>query len=290
MSTVLGYVVSGLANGAVYALIAMAASLAFKASRVANLAVGETGTFSAFALYWVAVKLGLPYWVGFIAALACGALLSVLTQELIVKRVEIGTLVLVGTLGISDILTGTNTLLWAGHEPYQEPSLPAPHSPVVGGVTIPGSYLTIFVVLIVIGALLYVLLERTTFGISLRAAAESHDTAALTGINVRARVLTMWALSGALVALAAMLIAPLSALSVTLMTALLFKGYSAGILGGLDSLSGALAGGLGLGLAEALISAEVSSTSQDAVLFALVILLLAIRPQGLLARRVFVRV
>lgn len=281
---------SGLANGAVYALIAMAASLAFKASRVANLGVGEMGTFSAFALYWVAVKLGLPYWVGFIAALVCGALLSVLTEQVIVKRVQIGTLVLVGTLGVSDILTGTNTLLWAGHEPYQEPSLPAPHSPVVGGVTITGSYLTIFAVLLGVGAVLYVVLERTTFGITLRAAAESRDAAELIGINVRARVVTMWALSGALVALAAILIAPLSALSVTLMTALLFKGYAAGILGGLDSLSGAMAGGLGLGLLEALISAEVSSTSQDAVLFAIVILLLGIRPQGLLARRVFARV
>lgn len=290
MSSFLGYLIAGLANGSIYALIAISASLVFKASRVANLGVGETGTFAAFVMYAVVVKAGAPYWIGVIAGIACAAGLSIGTENLIAKRVRTGTLVIVGTLGVSDLLSGADTVLWSKHEPYQSPGPPSFPDSRLSGVTLSGQYVTIMLVLVILCLALYLLLERTAFGTTLRACAENRQLAALAGIRVRLCIITMWALSGGIVAVAAMLVAPLNALSVTLMTALLFKGYAAAILGGMDNLVGAAVGGVLLGVVESYIGGWISSTSQDALVFGLVIILLAVRPNGLLARKVFVRV
>jgi branched-chain amino acid transport system permease protein len=290
VSSFVGYLVAGIANGSIYALIAISASLVFKASRVANLAIGETGTFSAFVMYAVVVQAGLSYAVGVVAALVVGAALSVAVESIVVRYAAGATLVIVGTLGVSDVLSGADTVKWAGHEPYQAPAPPHPATFHVSGVPVPGQYTVIVLVLAVLGAALYLLLERTAFGTTLRACAEDRDLAAMAGVRVRLRVVLMWALSGAIVVVAALLVAPLSALSVSLMSALLFKGYAAAILGGMDNLVGAATGGIVLGIGEALIGGFISSTSQDAILFAVVVVLLAARPNGLLARKVFARV
>ncbi|HEY1570447.1 MAG TPA: branched-chain amino acid ABC transporter permease [Pseudonocardiaceae bacterium] len=291
MHAFVGYLVSGLANGSVYGLLAMAAILVFKASRTANFAIGETGTFSAFALYAAVVTVTrLPYWVGLLVALVAGAAVALATEAIITRNVRSALLVLIGTLGISDVITGINTVLWSKGEPYQEPSFPQLPDVSLGGVGISGQYLSIFAAVVVICLLLYFLLEHTGFGLNVRAAAEDRDLAALAGVNVRRCVMVMWAAGGALAAVAAVLVAPLSALNVGLMTPLLFNGYAAGILGGLDRLPGGLVGGLGLGVASSLIGGYISSTAEDAILFAVLIVLLSVRPNGLLGRRVVQKV
>ena len=290
MRALVGYLVSGLANGSVYGLLAMAAILIFKASRTANFAIGETGTFSAFALYAAVLLARLPYWLGLVVAMVAGAVVALGTESIITRNVRTSLLMLVGTLGISDVLTGINTVLWSKGEPYQEPPFPQLPQVSLGGVGISGEYLSIFAAVVVICLVLYLLLEHTGFGLNVRASAESPDLARLAGINVRRCVTVMWAGAGALAAVAAVLVAPLSALNVSLMTPLLFNGYAAGILGGLDRLPGGLVGGLALGVAGSLIGGYVSNTAQDAILFAVLIVLLSVRPNGLLGRRVLQKV
>lgn len=284
MTAFIAYTTSGLANGAIYALVALGAVLIFKGSRVANFAHGEIGTVSAFVLYAVVPLAGLAYWLGALAALAGAAAIAVLVEWMIVRRVTSTLFVLVGTLGVSNLLTGINSVLWASGEPYAEPPMFRVADVSVGGVTINGEYLLNMLVLLVASLLLFVVLDRTSLGLTIRASAEDPELAELAAVNVRIRVVLIWAAGGALAGLAALLLAPLSALSISLMLPLLFKGYSAGILGGLDSLPGAVVGGLLLGLLESYLGGYASSQIQDAMVYVVVIALLVIRPHGLFGR------
>lgn len=284
MTAFIAYTTSGLANGAIYALVALGAVLIFKGSRVANFAHGEIGTVSAFVLYAIVPLAGLAYWLGALAALAGAAAIAVLVEWMIVRRVTSTLFVLVGTLGVSNLLTGINSVLWAGGEPYAEPPMFRVADVSVGGVTINGEYLLNMLVLLVASLLLFVVLDRTSLGLTIRASAEDPELAELAAVNVRIRVVLIWAAGGALAGLAALLLAPLSALSISLMLPLLFKGYSAGILGGLDSLPGAVVGGLLLGLLESYLGGYASSQIQDAMVYVVIIALLVIRPHGLFGR------
>lgn len=284
MTAFIAYTTSGLANGAIYALVALGAVLIFKGSRVANFAHGEIGTVSAFVLYAIVPLAGLAYWLGALVALAGAAAIAVLVEWMIVRRVTSTLFVLVGTLGVSNLLTGINSVLWAGGEPYAEPPMFQVADVSVGGVTINGEYLLNMLVLLVASLVLFAVLDRTSLGLTIRASAEDPELAELAAVNVRIRVVLIWAAGGALAGLAALLLAPLSALSISLMLPLLFKGYSAGILGGLDSLPGAVVGGLLLGLLESYLGGYASSQIQDAMVYVVVIALLVIRPNGLFGR------
>jgi branched-chain amino acid transport system permease protein len=284
MNAFIAYTISGLANGAIYALVALGAILIFKGSRVANFAHGEIGTVSAFLLYALVPIAGLAYWLGAVVALVGAALIAVLIERTIVRKVTSTLFVLVGTLGVSNLLTGLNSLLWADGEPYELPPLATPPDVRVGGVGVSGEYVLNLAVLLAVVLVLYLVVERTPLGLTIRASAEDAELAELAGVNVRLRVVAIWACGGALAGLAALLLAPLGALTISLMLPLLFKGYSAGIIGGLESLPGGVVGGLVLGLLESYLGGYVSSEAQDALVYVVVIAVLVIRPAGLFGR------
>ena len=290
MSVFIALVLAGLANGSVYALVATGLVVVFKASRAANFAWGELGTAGAFIVFELVDYKGLPFLIAVLIACVCTAGIGVGIEHIAVRPADSSLQTLILTLGLATVITGINSVFFAKGGPYIAPTLFAGKTISVASVVISTQYLVIFVAGVTAMLVLYVLYERTPVGLRLKASSENANLAAISGIRVSRYVSASWAISGALAALAASLYAPTTFLQTVLMAAILFKGYAAGIVGGLDSFPGAIAGGIGLGLIESFSGKFFNGSYQEALTFLIVIIVLWIRPVGIFGRTNLVRV
>ena len=274
---------TGLAAGMIYAALALALVLVWRATRVVNFAQGAMAMATTYIALAV-VQLTGNYWLGFIAALAAGLVLGAVAERGIVRWIENGPPLnaVILTLGLLLILEAVVPMIWGA----QIRSFPAPFSIAamqVGGVFIPVSPFNIFtigVVLLVMVALL-VLFRFTGLGLSMRAAAFAPEIARLLGVRV-GRLLTFgWGLATVAGALAGLLVAPTLLLYPNNMDAILVYGFTAAVLGGLDSPIGALVGGLAMGLALSFIGGYLGPDLETAGALAILIAILMVRPQGL---------
>jgi branched-chain amino acid transport system permease protein len=274
---------TGVAAGMIYAALALALVLVWRATRVVNFAQGAmamTTTYIALAV----IQLTGNYWFGFIVALAAGLLLGAVAERGVVRWVENGPPLnaVILTLGLLLILEAVVPMVWGA----QIRSFPAPFSIAamqVGAVFIPVSPFNLFtvgVVLLVMVALL-VLFRFTGLGLSMRAAAFAPEIARLLGVRV-GRLLTFgWGLATMAGALAGLLVAPTLLLYPNNMDAILVYGFTAAVLGGLDSPIGALVGGLSMGLALSFIGGYLGPDLETAGALVILIAILMLRPQGL---------
>jgi branched-chain amino acid transport system permease protein len=274
---------TGVAAGMIYAALALALVLVWRATRVVNFAQGAmamTTTYVALAV----IQLTGNYWFGFIAALAAGLVLGAVAERGLVRWVENGPPLnaVILTLGLLLVLEAVVPMVWGA----QIRSFPAPFSIAavqVGAAFIPVSPFNIFtvaVVLLVMVALL-VLFRFTGLGLSMRAAAFAPEIARLLGVRV-GRLLTFgWGLASMAGALAGLLVAPALLLYPNNMDAILVYGFTAAVLGGLDSPIGALVGGLAMGLALSFIGGYLGPDLETAGALAILIAILMVRPQGL---------
>jgi branched-chain amino acid transport system permease protein len=274
---------TGVAAGMIYAALALALVLVWRATRVVNFAQGAmamTTTYIALAV----IQLTGNYWFGFIVALAAGLVLGAVAERGVVRWVENGPPLnaVILTLGLLLILEAVVPMIWGA----QIRSFPAPFSigaMQVGTAFIPVSPFNLFtvgVVLLVMVALL-VLFRFTGLGLSMRAAAFAPEIARLLGVRV-GRLLTFgWGLATMAGALAGLLVAPTLLLYPNNMDAILVYGFTAAVLGGLDSPIGALVGGLSMGLALSFIGGYLGPDLETAGALAILIAILMLRPQGL---------
>jgi branched-chain amino acid transport system permease protein len=274
---------TGVAAGMIYAALALALVLVWRATRVVNFAQGAmamTTTYIALAV----IQLTGNYWFGFIVALAAGLLLGAVAERGVVRWVENGPPLnaVILTLGLLLILEAVVPMIWGA----QIRSFPAPFSisaMQVGAAFIPVSPFNLFtvgVVLLVMVSLL-VLFRFTGLGLSMRAAAFAPEIARLLGVRV-GRLLTFgWSLATMAGALAGLLVAPTLLLYPNNMDAILVYGFTAAVLGGLDSPIGALVGGLSMGLALSFIGGYLGPDLETAGALAILIAILMLRPQGL---------
>jgi branched-chain amino acid transport system permease protein len=274
---------TGVAAGMIYAALALALVLVWRATRVVNFAQGAmamTTTYIALAV----IQLTGNYWFGFIVALAAGLLLGAVAERGVVRWVENGPPLnaVILTLGLLLILEAVVPMVWGA----QIRSFPAPFSIAamqVGATFIPVSPFNLFtvgVVLLVMVALL-VLFRFTGLGLSMRAAAFAPEIARLLGVRV-GRLLTFgWGLATMAGALAGLLVAPTLLLYPNNMDAILVYGFTAAVLGGLDSPIGALVGGLSMGLALSFIGGYLGPDLETAGALVILIAILMLRPQGL---------
>ena len=241
----------GVSAGMVYAALALALVLIWRATRIVNFAQGAMAMFTTFVSLSVIEKTG-SYWLGFAAALVAGLVLGAVVERLLVRRVASGPPLnaVITTLGLLLFLQAIAPMIYGG----QIRSFPPAVSFIglqVGSTRIPYSPFDIFTLLSVLVTmlLLYGLFRFTSIGLQMRAAAFAPEVARLLGVRV-GRMLTLgWALASMAGALAGVLVAPVVLLSPNSLDPVLVFGFTAAILGGLDSPVGALAGGLGLGLA-----------------------------------------
>jgi branched-chain amino acid transport system permease protein len=280
-------VASGLALGSIYALLALSLVLINKATDIVNFAQGEMAMFGTFICFWLLTRAGLPLPVVLVLAVPIGALIGMATERVVMRPLQAALQVnaLIATIGLWMIFHHAAGWIW-GYDPVRFPSLFSPDPVNVLGTRVAQNSLGIIGVSLVVVVLLYLFFEHTRTGIAMRAASMNARAAQLMGVNVGRVALTAWGLASAISVVSGLLIAPLTFLDFEMMFAVLLKAFAGAILGGFNSLPGAVVGCLVIGIVENLFAAYVSTAFKDAFAFAIIIAVLMVRPQGLFTREV----
>jgi branched-chain amino acid transport system permease protein len=287
MTQFLQQVVSGLASGGIFASLALALVLIYRATRAINFAQGEMATVSTFVA-WSLVHHGMPFWGAFFLTLALSFVGGVALERVVIRPVEnapVLTVVIV-TLGLAIGLNGFTSVEW-GSEVKKFPS-PFPTRPIhVGGVAFSIQDLGVIGVSLALVLALGAFFRFTKLGLALRAAALNPEASRLVGVRVSWMLALGWGLAAVLGAVSGMMIAPVVFLDPNMMQTVLLYALAAAILGGMDSPIGAVVGGLALGVILNLTGAYVDfigGTLRLPVALAVILLVLLVRPSGLFGR------
>lgn len=277
------YTVDGITNGMVYAAVALALVMIFRATRIINYAQGAMAMFTTYIALEV-IRHGAPYWLGFIVALATGFVIGAVTERVLVRPVEsrppLNAVIL--SLGVLILLEAVAPMLFGG----QTQSFPVPVSNIdlfSGNAPLVISPFDLFTVGAVLIAmfLLFLVFQRTTLGLRMRAAAFNPEIARILGIRVGSMLTLGWGLAALLGALAGLLAAPTVFLYPSNMDEVLVFGFTGAIIGGLESPIGAVIGAVGVGLALSYVSGYLGSDLAPLGGFVILIAVLMIRPQGI---------
>jgi len=279
---------TGLTSGALYALIAVGLVMVYKSTGVINIAHGELFMISGFVAYAVHVQLGLPYAAAFAAAIACGFLLGALIYRGPFRPLMRSSLanVLIAAVAISFILKGAARALWGGQGDYIPfPPLVAPQPMLLGPVMVIRQQLVAAGTSVLIMLLLAAFFKTTRLGKWMQATADNEKAARLVGIRVEQIYLLSFAIGAAVAAVAAVVMAPITLLYPDIGFNLFLKAFAAAVLGGLDSIPGAILGGVLVGLIEQLAATYLHSKFQEVSSFVVIMFALIFMPTGLLGRR-----
>ena len=281
------YLVSGLATGSIYALVALGLALIYRSTRILNFAHGDittAGTFMALTL----LSLNLPFALAFILAIVFGMVLAmafyfcVLVPAQRRESTQLGQIIL--TLGLGLILQGL-VAYFGGTVPQ---AFPFPLSDIkiyhLGEVVVSQLSLGTFFIGLFACLLFYLLVQKTRIGLAMRATSENLPAAQTMGIPTRKVLAFSWGLAALLGVIAGLFLAPALLLDPFFMLEPFLKGFAAAILGGLNSLPGAIVGGLILGVAESLAGGFISIAFKNTLAFVIIILVLLFRPEGLLGK------
>lgn len=277
--------VSGIGLGAMYGLIALGFHVTYTVSKTVNFAQGSAVMLGAVLGYTFIVTLGWPVWLAVLAALAgCAALGLVVERALVRPFAERGSdSWLIATVA-GGILLDNIILFTFGKEPRSLPS-PLVSEPVqIFGAGVYPLQLVIPVVGIAIAVALQLVFRRTNLGKVLLAVVQNRDSAQLMGINSRTVVAVSFAIAAVLAGIAGLLIAPLFSVHSDMGILFGIKGFAVAILGGITSAPGVIIAGLMYGVIEALVTAYFGSTYTHIVVFSVIILALALMPNGLLGQ------
>jgi branched-chain amino acid transport system permease protein len=288
MQEFLQQILSGIASGGIYASLALALVLIYNAMGLVNFAQGEMAMFATF-LAFTLIGRGISYWIALPITIAIAFAGGIVIQRVIIRPVErapVLTLVIV-TLGLATLINGLAGFLFG----YLPRSFPSPFS--VQTVSILGasaSYqdLGVIAVSAVVLVLVYLLLQRTTLGLAMRAAAHHPEASRLLGIRVSWMLALGWGLASAVGAVSGIMVAPILLLEPNMMQTVVIYAFAAAVLGGIESPLGAVIGGLIVGVTVNLAGAYVPGVGGDlqlAVAFAIIIAVLVLKPNGLLGRR-----
>ena len=287
MERFLQYVLAGLSAGSLYALVALGLVLIYRSTRVLNFAhadMATVGTFIAFSM----ITSGLPFWMAFALAIVAGAVVAVVFYfgALVPAQRKganhLGQVIL--TLGLALILQGLTVYKW-GAEPDRFP-FPLSDTKVwkVGPVFVSELALGTLAAAAAASLVLYLITQKTRLGLAMRATSENLQAAQTLGIPSRGVLAFAWGVAAALAVVAGVFLAPVLLLDPFFMLDAMFKGLAAAVLGGLNSLPGAVLGGLILGVAESLGGAYVSLEFKTSLAFILIVVVLLARPEGLLGK------
>ena len=285
MDQLLQHLVNAVVLGGTYALLGIGLTLIFGIMRVVNFTHGELYAFGAYAVYWFVATSGVNFFLAIPLAIGAGLLLGAAVEYLLLRPMrgaDIDTTMLV-MIGAWIVMQNSEMIVWGGVA--KSIATPFPESPlVVGPVSV--SWLRLFALgfalLLIAGT--YVLINRTKLGKAMRATFQDSDTAALMGVNIRAIHTATFAIGSGLAAAAGALLGPVFLVEPTLGDLASLKAFAIVILGGLGNVTGATIGGFALALVEEMGAGYVSSGYRDAMGFAIIIVVLLIKPTGLFAR------
>lgn len=285
MQEFLQQVLSGIASGGIFASLALALVLIYNAMGLVNFAQGEMAMFATFIAFTL-ISRGMSYWIAFPLTLVIAFVLGILIQRVIIRPVErapVLTLVII-TLGLATLINGLAGAVFG----YVPRSFPSPFS--VQTVNILGalaSYRDLGVIAVsgVVLVLIYLLLQRTTIGLTMRAAAHHPEASRLLGVRVSWMLALGWGLASAVGAVSGMLVAPVLLLEPNMMQTIIIYAFAAAVLGGIESPLGAVIGGVIVGVTVNLAGTYLPFVGGDlelAVALAIIVGVLVLKPNGLL--------
>jgi branched-chain amino acid transport system permease protein len=282
----LQYIFSGITSGSVYALTALGFTLVFNATQIINFSQGQLvmlGGMTAVALNGV----GAPLWVCFLGAVAIVTLLTIGFERIAIRPLlRRGVLAqIIATVGASFVFETAAMLIW-GRDAVGLPAFSGEEAIGVAGATLAPQTLWVVGSTIVIVTGLQLFYRKSLFGKAVRACAVDATAARLQGISYNRVVVFSFALTGAISAAVGVMITPISFMSYHSGSLLGLKGFAAATLGGLGNPVGAVVGGFALGIIESLGVGVVSAGYKDAIAFVILLLVLFVRPAGLLGAKV----
>jgi branched-chain amino acid transport system permease protein len=287
MSDLVQLLLSGVALGTIYALLAFGYNITFSTSRTINFAQGEFLMLGALTGLTINVTLGLPYVVAVLGALIVGSLLGVVLERVAIRpALRTGSTVswILATVAFGIVARNVAERIWG----TDDSRFPAPlgSEPLqLGGVRVLPQEVLVICVAAVIMIAIEIFRRRSIFGKAVVAVAADEDAAALVGINVPFVITFSFILSSAVAAVSGVLVAPLTLAGPTMGILLGTKAQAVAIIGGLQSGAGVIVGGLLLGLTEQLTARFISTGYKDTPGFVLLILILLIKPSGIFGKK-----
>ena len=286
-------IVSGIASGAVYASLALALVLIYRAMDVANFAQGEMAMFATFIAYTLVTQLHMPYFAAFALTVGIAFAGGYLIERVMIRPFEgssVLTLVIV-TLGLFSIVNGLAGLIWG----YIFKTFSGPFSTnsiQYGGVYMGIQDLGVITVTLIVLAVVFVLFRYTKLGLAMRAGALYPESRRLLGVCTRQMLAPGWGLSAAVGAVSGMMIAPIVFLDPNMMQSVLLFAFAAAVLGGIESPLGAVVGGVLVGVLLALVGTYIPGGQNLRIPFALlvIVVVLLFKPAGLFGRAEATRV
>ncbi|TWE07878.1 branched-chain amino acid ABC transporter permease [Rudaeicoccus suwonensis] len=290
MSTFLTYLISGVTAGSIYAMMALALVVVFRSSSTINFAQGEFALFCSFVAWWLTTK-GWSMIAAVFVAMAVGFVMGVLTERFLVRPVrrrnEVATLII--GIGLFTALNGADGWIWGPANKTFPELLPSGAGDYfsVGGARLHYDSIGIFLSLLLVVGILMLLFQRTPLGLQMRAVATNPESAALSGVKVGRVLSVSWGISAAIGAFAGVLLIPVlppNQLSLSSFFNILIMASAAALFGGLDSVTGAVVGGLALGVGESMLSGYVTflgGSLQLTIALLIIVLVLVFKPTGI---------
>ena len=286
----LQYMINGISIGAVYAIIALGYTMVYGIAKMLNFAHGDVIMVGAYISYCVTSYLGLPAFAGVLAAMVVCTVLGIVIEGLAYKPLR-GTsslAVLITAIGVSYFLQNAAQLIW-GSAPknYKSVVTIAPLKLFGGQLTITGEVMVTIAASILIMLALTFFTGKTRMGKAMRAVSEDRDAAQLMGINVNRTISMTFAIGSALAAIAGVLLcSTVPTLQPTTGSMPGIRAFTAAVFGGIGSIPGAMLGGILLGVIETFSKAYLSTQFSDAIVFLVLILVLLMKPAGLMGKTV----
>ena len=281
MGDILSLVISGIASGSAFALLALGVVIIFRSTDTVNFAIGDTGTFAAFTAL-SAMAAGLPVQAAFPLAIVVAGLLGIVSERLLVRPLGHGKHVLfvalVITIGLGLVMQAAMGAIW-GHSPKPFPPL------VPGWVEIAGVPISLNKIAATLVALLAMAVVAWFFGfrplgIAMRASAEDPFAARLVGLDTNLIAALAWFLGCALAAIAMLFLAAEAALHPHIAHSPLFRAFAGVFLGGMTSMPGAVIGGFAIGVLDNIAGHYISANYRDTIVFTIIVAVLFARPAG----------
>jgi branched-chain amino acid transport system permease protein len=284
-------IISGVAVGFVYGLLAFSIVLLFKASGIPNFTQGNIATFGTFVVYLLAARSGVPLALAVLVGFLGTALLGVVIYAgAMLPRADSGTLNLaIRTLAVYLLLFAVMNLFWGVGQPFKFPNWLPTASTGIGGVQVSALSLITVVVGGILGGAFWVFYNHTPTGLLLRGIADRPDIARLLGADTRRLSALAWALAGLVAVVVGLLTVPTALLTTDMMDSFFLYAFTAALLGGITSLPGAFVGGVGVGVLANVVTVMKGQEFSIIAIFALLIVVLLLRPNGLFGHDVMER-
>ena len=288
MDKLIQTLISGLSLGSIYALIALGYTMVYGIAKMLNFAYGDIIMVGAYAVITAVFTMGLPPFIAILISIALCALLGIVIEFLAYRplRQAQPLAVLITAIGVSYLLQNLALLIY-GSEQKAFPTIVALPTVHIGGVYIDGITLATLVVTAVIMVALSLFINKTRMGKAMRAVSEDKEAAELMGISVNRTITVTFAIGSALAGVAAIFYgAAYTYIRPTTGAMPGIKAFTAAVFGGIGSIPGAMLGGILLGVIEQLSKTYISTLWADAIVFGVLVVVLVVKPTGLLGKKI----